>query len=202
MKRQIIILAFLGIVIPFVAAKAEPRFRNPMNFSRSDPVSAYYDNNAGSGVTDWQCKGNTYNSHAGTDFRAPIGSYISAGATGNLYYRYDACPTWGSWGDTCGGRFGNHVRIAHTSPWDESSSWRSYYAHLSQGTANVRWYSSVQCGAWVGNSGSSGSSTGPHMHFEVRRYGYPKDDPYAGACSGPISFWVNQNGGNPTPQCQ
>lgn len=52
---------------------------------------------------------------------------------------------------------------------DHGNGWRSYYAHLSQ--------YGVECGDWVsrgavlGAVGSTGNSTGPHLHFEMLRFG-------------------------------
>lgn len=200
MRTTIKVLLLAGFfLLPIAPLDAQVRFRYPMSQYYNDPPALYYyDNDASGGLRSWQCRANTYNGHTGTDFRTggQTGRSVYAGAIGSLYQRVDSCPTWGYSGSSCGGGYGNHVRIAHASPWV------SIYAHLAEGWQNVRGYSSVLCGAWVGNSGSSGNSTGPHLHFEVRRYGYPNDDPYSGSCSGSTSFWVNQNNGWPTTQCQ
>lgn len=184
------------------ASAADPKFRRPLDVTLSPVFSALYDHDAGSGVKDYKCAtgSSTYDGHQGTDFRAVIGTSVYAAAGGGLYYRYNGCPTNGYLGSTCGGGFGNHARIDHEGNETDGSGWVTIYAHLQQDT--VVYPSSVACGALIGKSGTSGSSTGPHLHFEVRKYAYPNNDPFSGACGRSVSLWVNQNGGLPTVQCQ
>ncbi|MDE5582523.1 MAG: peptidoglycan DD-metalloendopeptidase family protein [Ruminococcus sp.] len=68
----------------------------------------------------------------------------------------------------CGGDFGNYVIISH------DGTYSSLYAHMSTATVSVGDY--VQQGQVVGKVGSTGWSTGPHLHFEIRVDGYA-DDP-------------------------
>lgn len=183
------------------ALAADPKFRRPLETLLSPVYSAHYDHDTAAAAKNYSCGGTTvYNGHKGTDFRAALGTSVYAAAAGGLYYRYNDCPTYGSFGSTCGGGYGNHVRIDHEGVLTDGAGWSTIYAHLQQWTASYP--SSVLCGSPVGKTGSSGNSTGPHLHFEVRKYAYPNSDPFAGACSQPTSFWVNQNGGVPMAQCQ
>ena len=182
------------------ALAADPKFRRPLDTLQSPVYSAFYDHDTGAGAKNYSCgTGTVYDGHQGTDFRAPIGTSVFAAKTGGLYYRYNDCPTYGFSGSTCGGGYGNHVRIDHEGTLTDGVGWVTIYGHLQKDTAVYP--QSILCGAQIGKTGTSGNSTGPHLHFEVRKYGYPYNDPFAGACSQPTSFWVNQNGGTPTTQC-
>ncbi|OGK56832.1 hypothetical protein A3J15_01910 [Candidatus Roizmanbacteria bacterium RIFCSPLOWO2_02_FULL_38_10] len=61
------------------------------------------------------------------------------------------------------GGYGCHVRINH------ANGYESLYAHLSQ--INVAVGNGVAKGQTIGRVGSTGRSTGPHLHFEVRQSG-------------------------------
>jgi hypothetical protein len=152
-------------------------------------VCAYYDH----GGQDWAGGGNRYSGHRGTDIALGVGNDALAAAPGTITARTDGCP-YGYVGSTCGGGFGNHVAIFHGAD-------TTYYGHMSAGSG-IAGYGGVGCGTRLGATGSSGSSSGPHLHFEVRvgssggaPYSGTSDDPYAGPVGGPISYWVNQGGG-------
>jgi len=51
--------------------------------------------------------------------------------------------------------------------------WSTVYGHLSQ--RRVRLNDRIESGMIIGNVGSTGESTGPHLHFEVRNRGEPRD---------------------------
>ncbi len=87
--------------------------------------------------------------HRGTDFAAPEGTPIMASGDGVV--------TKASW---CGGG-GNCVKIKH------NSSYTTVYAHMSKFAANVRKGKRVKQGQTIGYVGSTGKSTGPHLHYEV-----------------------------------
>lgn len=195
------LIIFLLINVNQVHA-VDPKFRRPMNIQPSPLVNYYYDNQSGSSTKIYTCASSpNYDGHQGTDFKTPqIGNYVYAGANGGLYYSFNNCPTYGSWYSTCGNYYGNHAKIDHEGNLMDGIGWVTVYAHMSQNT--VAYPMSVLCGSSIGLSGSSGKSTGPHLHFEVKKYSYPGNDPFSGNCSHPTSFWVNQNGGTPTTQCQ
>lgn len=182
----ITVFSFLFFSMALDSASAVT-FRRPLNTILSPMVSYHYDDNAGSGAYRYTCStSSVYNNHRGTDFRATVGTPIYAGAYGALYYRIDGCPTYGYLGSSCGGGFGNHVRMDHEGAAD-GIGWVTIYAHMQNGTPIGA--GTFFCSTNLGLTGSSGSSTGPHLHFEVRKYAYPNNDPFAGACSGPVSFW-------------
>ncbi|KAA3612814.1 MAG: hypothetical protein DWQ01_03690 [Planctomycetota bacterium] len=165
-------------------------FRLPL---ASNPgYTAYYDNDAGGGVLDWVCGSFSYNGHRGTDFGTPRWTPVYAGADGTVSSRCDGFGDGWIGNTDCGG-FGNMLKLNH----GDSST---IYAHLQANTVSTA--SALACSQSVGQSGNSGNSSGPHLHFEVQKYGYPYDDPFAGTCSGAESFWTHQNGGWPTGDCQ
>ncbi|MFD6832016.1 peptidase [Streptomyces sp. TSRI0384-2] len=86
--------------------------------------------------------------HTGVDFPVPTGTSVKAAASGTV-----VSAGWG-------GSYGYQVVIKH------ADGKYSQYAHLSALT--VRGGQSVQAGQRIARSGSTGNSTGPHLHFEVR----------------------------------
>ncbi len=91
--------------------------------------------------------------HAGLDFGASWGSPIVAAAAGQV-----AAAGWA-------GGYGREVRIVHPG------GLMTVYGHMSGIVAEPGAY--VRQGQLIGYVGSSGLSTGPHLHFEVRRDGTP-----------------------------
>ena len=89
--------------------------------------------------------------HAGIDFGASWGSPIVAAADGQVI------------GAGWAGGYGRQVRIAH------AGGLMTSYSHMSQLVAEPG--SFVRAGQLIGYVGSSGLSTGPHLHYEVRRGG-------------------------------
>lgn len=67
----------------------------------------------------------------------------------------------------CGGDFGNYVIISH------DGTYSTVYAHMAHATVSVGDY--VNQGQTIGTVGSTGWSTGPHLHFEVRVNGYAEN---------------------------
>jgi len=55
---------------------------------------------------------------------------------------------------------------------DHDSGWQTFYAHLLDGSM-LPCGSNVQKGQLIGSMGTTGMSTGPHLHFELRLDGYP-----------------------------
>ena len=87
--------------------------------------------------------------HRGTDFAAPMGTPIMASGNGIIKKA--------GW---CGGG-GNCVVIKH------NSTYQTVYAHMSKFATNIRKGIRVKQGQVIGYVGSTGKSTGPHLHYEV-----------------------------------
>jgi murein DD-endopeptidase MepM/ murein hydrolase activator NlpD len=94
--------------------------------------------------------------HTGLDFPAPKGTPIHAGGVGVVSFA----------GMNTGG-YGNLVVISHRLGFE------SWYAHMSR--VAVVPGQPVSGGGTIGYVGSTGRSTGPHLHFEVRHFGTPVD---------------------------
>jgi len=108
--------------------------------------------------------------HKGLDLAAPNHTAIYSITSGTVEKIYFGCPPIGSYGNDCGGGYGNYVKI-------KSSDGNSYiYAHMYT-TPLVSVGSPVEAGQMIGVVGSSGSSTGPHLHFEVRNSSNTKINP-------------------------
>ena len=87
--------------------------------------------------------------HKGTDFAAPLGTPIMASGTGLIKKA--------GW---CGGG-GNCVVIKH------NSTYQTIYAHMSKFAKGIKAGVRVKQGQTIGYVGSTGKSTGPHLHYEV-----------------------------------
>ena len=87
--------------------------------------------------------------HTGTDFAAPMGTPIMASGSGTI--------TRAKW---CGGG-GNCIKIKH------NSTYETIYAHMKSFSAGMKAGKKVRQGQIIGYVGSTGMSTGPHLHYEV-----------------------------------
>lgn len=93
--------------------------------------------------------------HQGIDIAAPHGHPVVASRDGRVSFA-------GRWGG-----FGNLVIISRPS------GIATYYAHLSR--IEVRVGQTLEAGQRIGRVGSTGNSTGPHLHFEIRFSGRPEN---------------------------
>lgn len=156
------------------------------------------------GGSDWGCGDIYYSGHHGSDFGVGSWSGMDAGrdivaaADGLVIYshdgEYDRCST----GDCEGGDgCGNWVKLQH------ADGKMTMYCHMKEGSVVPAEGDYVLCGEKMGEVGSSGYSTGPHLHFEVRNASNVYEDPFWGECSAPPSYWVDQGsyGGLPAPVC-
>ncbi len=87
--------------------------------------------------------------HQGTDFAAPVGTPVMASGAGTVEYS--------GWK----GGYGKFISIRH------SPVYQTNYAHLQDYAKGIRRGTRVQQGQVIGYLGSTGSSTGPHLHYEV-----------------------------------
>jgi len=98
--------------------------------------------------------------HWGIDLAGQMGSPIYASDSGVIVYA-----GWNDWG------YGNVLVIDH------GNGWQTLYAHLS--ALNVGCGASVAQAQTIGAMGSTGRSTGPHLHFEIMNAGGVRVDPHS-----------------------
>jgi murein DD-endopeptidase MepM/ murein hydrolase activator NlpD len=91
--------------------------------------------------------------HAGVDFAAPSGTPIYAAGNGTVVQAGR------------NGGYGKYIRIRH------NGTYQTAYAHMSRYARGVRSGRRVKQGQIIGYVGSTGRSTGPHLHYEVLRSG-------------------------------
>ena len=91
--------------------------------------------------------------HKGVDFRAPTGTPIPAAGAGRVVAR------------SFNRGHGNYVKIRH------NGSFETLYAHMSRFAKNVKVGTNVKQGQIIGYAGSTGISTGPHLHYEIIKNG-------------------------------
>jgi murein DD-endopeptidase MepM/ murein hydrolase activator NlpD len=128
-----------------IAALRRPAPTSPLRFAR--PVPGAIGDGFGPRGTGF---------HPGLDFLAQTGDPVHAAAAGCVSVAHRD-----------GGGYGRLVVLRH------GSGMTSWYAHLSR--IAVRRGQCVAAGALIGNVGSTGLSTGPHLHFELRLRGAAVD---------------------------
>jgi murein DD-endopeptidase MepM/ murein hydrolase activator NlpD len=99
----------------------------------------------------------TVRPHNGVDWRAPAGTPIQAALDGEIVFQGDA------------GGYGNLVRIAHPGGME------TRYAHMKRFADNQGVGARVRAGEVIGYVGTTGLSTGPHLHFELHQGGVAID---------------------------
>lgn len=161
-------------------------------------TTAYVDENTATGaIGDWHCGTNTYDGHQGTDICTwPFPFYkmdnnlieVIAAAAGTILAKSD-----GHFDRNCGSNndTANYVVIQHA---DGSCA---LYWHMKSGSVTTKAVSqTVAVGEYLGVVGSSGSSTAPHLHFEVwsGTTSATYKDPYSGTCNtlNANSWWASQ----------
>ncbi len=149
-------------------------------------VLLYPDTDPGSGIRDYGCGQQTYDTHKGTDFAVPSladldpGVNVLASADGTVLRLRDGVPdrrlrttaeidAIAEQGIECG----NGIVIDH------GDGWTGQYCHLEQGSVAVRQGDRVQRGDVIGRVGVSGKTTFPHVHLTLR-YNDEVIDPYSG----------------------
>ncbi len=91
--------------------------------------------------------------HPGLDFAAPTGTPIMAAGDGVVEYAGRK------------GNYGNYIRLRHPN------EYHTVYAHMSRFASGIRSGARVTQGQIIGYVGSTGLSTGPHLHYEVHHRG-------------------------------
>lgn len=161
-------------------------------------IGAYVDQNTSLGLKqDYDCGSNTYDGHHGTDITLwPYGFYkmdnnqveVIAAAAGTIIQKED-----GNFDRNCAANnlTANSIIIQHA---DGS---RALYWHMKKNSlTNKVLGQTVAQGEYLGVVGSSGSSSGPHLHFEVWSGSSNTTyiDPYSGICNtiNNTSWWQTQ----------
>jgi len=101
-----------------------------------------------------------YRAHMGIDYSAPTGTPVFSVANGRVAHI------------SYSGAFGNLIILEHPG------NYHTYYAHLSGYNVELGLGNEVRRGLEIGYVGSTGRSTGPHLHYELRKNGI-YIDPYA-----------------------
>lgn len=122
--------------------------RSPLEFSR---VTSSFTNSRKHPIYGF------HRAHTGVDFGAPTGARVKA--TGDAVVEFAGRQ----------GGYGNLLVLRH------GNGFETYYAHLSAFAAGVSAGRSVSQGQVVAFVGSTGASTGPHLHYEVRIAGLPQN---------------------------
>ena len=124
--------------------KRRTLLRTPLEFTR---ISSHYNLKRLHPVLKYT------RAHRGTDFAAPTGTPVKAAGDGVV----ERANWYGS--------YGKYIRIKH------NNKFKTAYAHLHRFARGIKAGSSVKQGQVIGYVGNTGRSTGPHLHYEVHRYG-------------------------------
>ena len=122
--------------------------------------------------TNITCGINGYAGHSGADFACPTGSKVVAAESGTVIISEDLTYSDGSYRS-----YGRYIMIMHDKTTPSGEPVFTLYAHNSERLVYEGQH--VEKGQQIARSGSTGNSTGPHCHFEVRTpsssYGDCKD---------------------------
>lgn len=184
---------FIWPLVPVGDAAASYGYHGISGFVDHDPT---YPGN----LLDYNCGTRSYDlssgyNHQGIDFFTwPLGwtwmdndaVHIVAAAPGTIVYKSD-----GNFDESCGfgGGGWNAVYVQHA---DGSVAW---YGHMKDGSPTSKGVGdTVLVGEYLGVVGSSGNSTGPHLHLELYDALGNLVDPYGGPCNtlSTRSWWWNQ----------
>ena len=161
-------------------------------------IGAYVDQNtATTAIQDYDCGTNTYDGHHGTDIAIwPYSLYkmdnsqieVIAAAAGTIIQKAD-----GNFDRNCGSNTltANSIIIQH------ADGTYALYWHMKNGSVTTKAVGqTVVAGEKLGVVGSSGSSSGPHLHFEIwtGSTNTTYKDPFSGACNllNVTSWWASQ----------
>ncbi len=139
---------------------------NPMSGieNKDWTINNYLDLSAGSNI-DYRDNSRSYDGHTGTDFdvasfrQMDQGYQILAAADGVVEQKVDG---FSDRNVDCVSNYGNYVLLRH------ANGWKTFYMHLRSDNTLVNVGDEVAVGDPIGIVGSSGCSTQPHLHFEVR----------------------------------
>ena len=127
--------------------------------------------------------------HLGTDYTGTgLGSNLLAVANGVVLFSANACPNYGGYPSSCGypGSYGGGNQVYLVVSVD-NKTYGIRYLHLKRDTA-IEVGTVVYQGDKVGEMGSSGSSTGPHLHIEIIYLGTMSIESYVRNWNGDFGF--------------
>jgi murein DD-endopeptidase MepM/ murein hydrolase activator NlpD len=161
---------------------ASPAVKNVDNASPETDApksSGGADNSHSSSEFAWPCPGHYYVSstygyrwgtlHKGIDIAQNKGAEVVASRSGKVIRAVSSCThNYGKSSNCCGNGYGNHVIIQH-----DDGTYSTLYGHMERIVVSVGDY--VNKGDTIGYVGSTGWSTGFHLHFEIRKNGTATD---------------------------
>ena len=147
--------------------------------SGSAPASPSSNTSYSDSSFGWPCPGHYYISstygyrwgslHKGIDIAQNKGADVVASKSGTVIRATSNCAhNYGKSSNCCGNGYGNHVIIMH-----DDGTYSTLYGHMASVVVSVGDY--VKKGTTIGYVGSTGWSTGFHLHFEIRKDGTPID---------------------------
>ncbi len=157
------------------AAASQPKNGGGVNSGTSTPASSGGGGNGSLSWPTWTTYVTSYYGyrthpvygttkfHSGIDIGAGYGDAVMAAGSGTVIYVEEPCPGC----NTGGSGYGNYVIIDH------GNGLSTLYAHMRDVYVSTGQY--VSCGECIGEVGSTGTSTGAHLHFEVRVNGSTVD---------------------------
>lgn len=173
------------------------RLRAQSKSFRGHSIYNYVDLDGTTALKDFSCGIRTYDGHRGVDIMlTPFWwnmmdgkeAEVVAAAPGRLINKAD-----GNYDRQCS--FSGNPPVNYVVV-QQDNGYFAYYLHLKKGSVTTRALGSrVAAGEFLGFVGSSGFSSGPHLHFELRTasdFGGQTIDPYAGICGATGTLWKHQ----------
>jgi len=170
------------------------RLRPASKAFRGNGISNYVDHDASTAIKDFSCGTRTYDGHRGIDlalypyaWRMMDGTEVEivAAAAGTIVNKAD-------------GEFDRQCQSSGSPPANfvivlQDDGLNAMYWHMKKGSVTpVAVGQRVAAGDVLGLVGSSGRSTGPHLHFELRTGSGQTVDPFAGRCGARTTNWKHQ----------